>query len=907
MRLTFYGRYAGRSLLRGGQRTLLAIFCIAAGVMAIVGLQLASSMVRLAITSNARAVNQGDLSVGLQSTPLQASDLDFFAGLKAQGIISGFTPLYNAGGILQLPDGTRHTVSVRVVDPSSFPLIGSSRLTNPPAASLAQVLNQTGSGVVASRLFDDLHTPLGSRLRVLATSGSLAQIELAGVAPTDNATWTGNTLAVSIDTWQAATKQPVAFQTVAVTTLDAGHTQQAGLAIRSQFPLANLRTTDDVLRQAERGVETTRKFLIVIGLIALLIGGVGIVNTMQVLLSRRRVEIAVLKTTGYRRRDLYLLFAIEAGLLGLAGGSSGALLGIGVAAGLRALFLRAFPLVLPFVVDPGTVLSGVVIGLATALIFGMLPIVRAASIRPQAVLRDLPAWQGAASLLQSIGLVVLLSILFCLLASIILRSAIWGIAAVYGAFAVLALVSLALGVILRLLSLLPVPDRYSLRFLLLVTLGVLLAVAVARLPTLRGVGTLLLGFALFGYLVVLLPGGWRVNMKLALRNIGRSRARTTTTLLALLIGVFTVGLILVLGQDLRANLGQAIADQLEYNVIAISTDADGSGVPQSLHGLPSLQRSRVSDYAPAPAVAVDGRPVTGLAAAGGPRAATRIRQQLRLLSGLQGYDVANGDMPEPIEITQGRNLDSADASSENVIVQDSLRQAPLGLALGSTVTLKRPNADTTATLSVVGFYRLTATGAGATFNLAPILGPQAAAAALSGDSPFRVFYLQVAPNQVAEATRRLQQAAPDAIVLNLDDFLTQFEQILNNILLMLTAIASLALLAGIIIVANAVALAMLERRRELGILKAVGYTSGRVLTGVLIENALTAGLGGLLGMAPVSLAVVFFNRQAGVSFSVGAPIAIAVVLGVVLLTLLTTTLVAAGAVRVRPLEVLRYE
>ena len=76
----------------------------------------------------------------------------------------------------------------------------------------------------------------------------------------------------------------------------------------------------------------------------MLIGGVGIINTMQVLLARRRVEIAMLKTTGYQRRDLYLLFGLEAGLLGLIGGVIGALVGIVVAAGIRLLFERTFGL-----------------------------------------------------------------------------------------------------------------------------------------------------------------------------------------------------------------------------------------------------------------------------------------------------------------------------------------------------------------------------------------------------------------------------------------------------------------------------------------------------------------------------------------------------------------------------------
>ncbi len=58
-----------------------------------------------------------------------------------------------------------------------------------------------------------------------------------------------------------------------------------------------------------------------------------------------------------------------------------------------------------------------------------------------------------------------------------------------------------------------------------------------------------------GIVIVLLPRSWKVSTKMALRNIGRQRTRTTTTLLALFIGVFTVGLVLSLGT------GPASADQ----------------------------------------------------------------------------------------------------------------------------------------------------------------------------------------------------------------------------------------------------------------------------------------------------------------------------------------------------------
>ncbi len=93
------------------------------------------------------------------------------------------------------------------------------------------------------------------------------------------------------------------------------------------------------------------------------------------------------------------------------------------------------------------------------------------------------------------------------------------------------------------------------------------------------------------------------------------------------------------------------------------------------------------------------------------------------------------------------------------------------------------------------------------------------------------------------------------------------------------------------IVANAVALAMLERRRELGVLKALGYTSEWVLGGMLLENG-TAAVGGLFGMVIVAVAVGIFGRVTKTSLGVGAPIAILIIAGVVLLATNTAPAVA---------------
>ncbi len=134
------------------------------------------------------------------------------------------------------------------------------------------------------------------------------------------------------------------------------------------------------------------------------------------------------------------------------------------------------------------------------------------------------------------------------------------------------------------------------------------------------------------------------------------------------------------------------------------------------------------------------------------------------------------------------------------------------------------------------------------------------------------------------------------------------DQILGNLITLLVTLAALALFAGIIIIANAVGLAMLERRREQGILKSVGYTSRDVLSGVLIENGVIGGLGGILAMTLVAVATTVLAKQFfKTDLGLPAPTILGLILLVMAIALVTSTLVAWGAVRVRPLEVLRYE
>jgi putative ABC transport system permease protein len=154
----------------------------------------------------------------------------------------------------------------------------------------------------------------------------------------------------------------------------------------------------------------------------------------------------------------------------------------------------------------------------------------------------------------------------------------------------------------------------------------------------------------------------------------------------------------------------------------------------------------------------------------------------------------------------------------------------------------------------------------------------------------------------------IQQAVPNVVAYNFADFADQYATLLNNLITVLITVTSLAMLASVIIIANSVALAMLERRRELGILKAMGQTSRSLLGEVAIENGVVGFTGALLALVMVVVMAILLGAFA---FNLTVVIPTATVLEIVAVTvaicIAVAGLVAWQATRVRPVEVLRYE
>src|SRR5438445_11832397 len=165
MKPGLYWSYATRSLIRGGQRTVLAIFCVAVGVMAIVALQLVGLSVNQALLGNIIEANGGDVRLNADLAPLRQPDMVFFDKLKQQGRITDYATAYDPGGSITLPTGEEETFSFIAVS-HNFPLVGQANFVA-PAHDIQMQNVVTGNDVaVSSTVFAGLNAHLGSSYRV---------------------------------------------------------------------------------------------------------------------------------------------------------------------------------------------------------------------------------------------------------------------------------------------------------------------------------------------------------------------------------------------------------------------------------------------------------------------------------------------------------------------------------------------------------------------------------------------------------------------------------------------------------------------------------------------------------------------------------------------------------------------
>lgn len=149
----------------------------------------------------------------------------------------------------------------------------------------------------------------------------------------------------------------------------------------------SVQTSEQMMSMASSIISIVQAIIVAIAAISLLVGGIGIMNTMYTSVLERTREIGIMKAIGAKNSDIASIFLIESGLLGLGGGVIGVAIGIGfsklVEFGASAAGYGIVKAAFPWYLILGSLIFSFVVGALS----GTMPAIQASKMKPVDALR----------------------------------------------------------------------------------------------------------------------------------------------------------------------------------------------------------------------------------------------------------------------------------------------------------------------------------------------------------------------------------------------------------------------------------------------------------------------------------------------------------------------------------------
>lgn len=379
-------RLAWREGRAARRRLLLYMSSISLGVAALVAIDSFGENVTRSVREQSRGLLGGDIALSSRERfPARVDSL--IDSLRRTG--TGVARMTSLASMASVPGtGRTRLVQVRGISPG-YPLYG--RITTRPEGRIAD-LHRRRTVIVDPSILVSLGARVGDTLTLGVTD-----FVIGGVIeriPGDVGVSSVVAPRVMIGERYLAETQLLVFgsrserEVVLKVSPDMTPTRLAArLRPKLEPTRVRLRTAAQTETDLTDAFEKLASFLGLVGLVALLLGGVGVASGVHAFVTRKIDVAAVLRCLGASSRQVLFIYVLQAAVMGLAGALAGAVLGVAVQLVLPHVASAILPVDVGVRLEPRAILLGLAIGVWVALVFALWPLVALRRVSPLQTLR----------------------------------------------------------------------------------------------------------------------------------------------------------------------------------------------------------------------------------------------------------------------------------------------------------------------------------------------------------------------------------------------------------------------------------------------------------------------------------------------------------------------------------------
>jgi putative ABC transport system permease protein len=830
--------------LRGDVRRFAVLLaCLALGVGVIAAVSSVGAALENAVNRDARTILGGDLEVrsnGHDVTPEQRS---FIEGLGETVRVIDINVRANAGERSAL-------LSLRAAS-QNYPLLGGVDFQAGGTDLSAELADTNGTpGVLLdAQALTRLGVAVGDSIEIgiedFVVRGTLSALpdqaaqgfQLGLPAIVSDAALAG----AGLD--QASSLSRYSYKII---TPD-GDVAQAQERLLAAYPDADwdLRLPRDATANLARFFDLFSRFLTLVGLSSLLVGGVGVSNAVTAYVTERQTSIATLRSLGATSSRILVHFLSQIMLLTMAGVVLGITLGAATTLIALPILSDMLAIDLPPSVDPMSLLTAGAFGLLIGFAFALVPLRGAQKLKPASLFRASGArehsmsWRDVLALRTSLPLALALGAIagLAMVTTGEPRLVLWYAGGAIGAF-------------------------FLLRFA-----AWLLQAALRALPPLNN-----------------------ATLRQAIRAVYRPGAPAPVVVLSLGLGLALLLMITLLDQSLRTQINGAVAEETPSFILL---DVNREQLPE-IEAFAAAQ-ANIIEFDSIPMLrgtieTIGGRPADALG--------TLPDDISEMFKGDTSMSWA-AELPEASVVTEGEWWPS-DYSGPPLVSLSTELQEPLGLELGDEVTIAIAGRPITATIA--SFRDIDFRSNGLSFRI--LFSP----GLIEGAPQTFMASIKASKGAEGEVETALSQSFPLITFLPVGDAIARISSILSSLANAVALVGSLAVVSGVLVLAGAMTVGRRQREADAVVMKVLGATRSDVIVAFVTEYGVLGGLAALMGAGlGTAGAWAILQFVLGIPFAPNWVTIAAVNIGAIVATIVTGVVTTWSAMSIRPARQLRQE